>query len=266
MVGPTKDQEYPKLEFGMVGPVTVRYRNSLFRIPDGFRVIPPRYRDDAARYHFRNIAGYGKRIFSLQRVDAPTVINDKKWVPVTHRRSPAAKERRNARKNNRSRYRLKGCNLLHNVLDVGLVPLGRYKYHEARYKKAGRPFVLRRTWGFRLRNQRKYDLPMPVVDALLRIYSNDNVTKTLKKGKRRLVPKLAKKEESTPQKPRKDYSAEIGFYSNQIYLARAAGNTRAHSTLQQALANVWDLHDGKPFQIGRDEYLNGIPRAKQPRS
>jgi hypothetical protein len=61
--------------------------------------------------------------------------------------------------------------MLHNVLDIGIVPKGRYKYHQERYRKANKPFELIQSWGFRLMNQRKYTLPDPCVRALIRIYS-----------------------------------------------------------------------------------------------
>jgi len=94
----------------------------------------------------------------------------------THCRSVEAKIRRSLRRKSRKgRYRFVGTELLENVLDVGYVPLSRYKYHEARYKKAGRPFTLKQAWGFRLRNQRRFDLPDIVVGALCRIYSVEPV-------------------------------------------------------------------------------------------
>jgi len=90
----------------------------------------------------------------------------------THQPSKEAKARRNrARNHKRGRYRFCGVDLLHNILEVGFVPLERYKYHEARYRKAGRPFTLKQAWGFRLRNMRRFDLPDIVVSALVKMYS-----------------------------------------------------------------------------------------------
>jgi hypothetical protein len=60
---------------------------------------------------------------------------------------------------------------LASVLEVGFVPKGRYKYHEDRYKRAGKPFCLKQSWGFRLPNSKNYNLPDTVVRALIGIYS-----------------------------------------------------------------------------------------------
>jgi len=107
----------------------------------------------------------------------------------THKRSPEAKVRRNAHKKNRSksgRYRYQHYDILYNVLDIGQVPVGKMLYHKARYEKAGRPWVERPLpWGFKLKAEKKFLLPLPVVEALNKIYSNICLVPRPKKAARR---------------------------------------------------------------------------------
>jgi len=94
-------------------------------------------------------------------------------------RSAEAKTRRNAkykRKQYAKRgrpgyYHYKGTDCLFNVLDIAYVPKERYTYHQKRYERAGKPFVLRQSWGFKLPSDRKCDLPHTVFAALVGIYS-----------------------------------------------------------------------------------------------
>jgi hypothetical protein len=76
---------------------------------------------------------------------------------------------------------------LASVLEVGFVPKGRYAYHEARYKKAGRPFKLKQAWGFKTPASKNFDMPDTVVRALIGIYSNP-----------KLVEKPAPRAKKTP--------------------------------------------------------------------
>jgi hypothetical protein len=98
----------------------------------------------------------------------------------THQPSKEGKRRKNAiskakqlaRKGRRGAYRFKGYELLFNVLDIAYVPMERYEYHRARYMRKGKPFNLQRSWGFKLPNSRKCNLPSTVVQSLIGIYSN----------------------------------------------------------------------------------------------
>lgn len=134
----------------------------------------------------------------------------------THVRSPAGKERQTARRNARNRshrkkgtkYRFQGAKLLHNVLDVGVVPnyFGRLQYHAKRYEKKGRTFVWPKhpKWGFRLLGSRNYNLPLLVVKSLERLYAHPVYTPV----KRVLRPRSSSRR--TPRnRSRSDTIAEI---------------------------------------------------------
>jgi len=104
----------------------------------------------------------------------------------THKRSQAAKTRRNLRSRRNSRYRFTGTHLVHNIMEFGSPKNweGRIAYHRNRYAKAGRPWTEPRQppCGFRLLNSKHYDLPQIVVDAVTRIYSGNPVITYRAKG------------------------------------------------------------------------------------
>jgi hypothetical protein len=171
------------LRFGMVGPLSVRARNGcVFFIPKGMRAVRPR--DDK----WRGTNKMYPRFFTLEPENKETEPEAPKHV-LTHVRSKAAKARRNAQKK-RGNRKFRGVQHLDNVLEYGQVPIGRYKYHEDRYRKAGKPFVLTQSEGFRLKHRRKFDLPEPVARALIRIYT----------GRRILLPKKKDVVEATQLK------------------------------------------------------------------
>jgi len=106
----------------------------------------------------------------------------------THTRSKEAVARRRAKRSHKAPYRYKDYHLIENVLDIGIVPKGRYTYHQRRYEKAGRPFKLKQASGFKLASCTKYRCPDIVIKALVKIYDPDNCVKNTRpvKGPKRL--------------------------------------------------------------------------------
>jgi hypothetical protein len=172
----------------------------------------------------------------------------------THKRSDSAKQRRNAIWNSKcskkkggkySRYRFRNTELIQNVLDVGFPPKweNRILYHKNRYIKAGKPWVDRpKPWGFRLMNSKRYSCPDPVVRALVGIYQDTN--KVVLRPPRK--PKVFKPSSRVRTPLSRDRTAVIGFYENQIYLARSAGDKVEHKRLQKRLQTELDIQEGRP--------------------
>lgn len=212
----------------------------------------------AGRFAGRQAHRHSDGKWYVLRIPIPTRVGRPR-LGKTHVRSPEAKERRNAARKQRTvytKYRYSHTDILYSVLDAGQVPEGRLAYHRARYAKAGRPWVERPLpWGFKLKHQRKYTLPILVVEALYRIYSVTPVCSARREKKGTVRTPRARTRSQTIERLQKELqSLEDPWGSDKSKLAR-------YNVVNQILQEEIELRARRNFEedhtkIWSDTYRN----------